>query len=73
MTTNEIEAISAGGLQGIAGRRGHGEPISFGSSGWQMLQDRERPFYGTRLGLERTFLSDGRSVIHGRLVGRRLG
>lgn len=35
--------------------------------------DSYRPFYGTRLGLERIALSDGRSLVAGRLTGRRVG
>jgi hypothetical protein len=44
-----------------------------GKSGGALSGDRDRPFYGTRLGLERVDLSDGRSMVAGRLTGRRVG
>ena len=73
MTTNELEALAAGGLQGKAGWYADGDTApSSRNDGW-LPEDRGRPFYGTRLGLERTHLSDGRSLVRGRLVGRRLG
>jgi hypothetical protein len=61
-------------------RRGQGDRTSFPSGGTvdfegskgTLVEDAMPPPWAA-LGLERKHLADGRSVVHGRLTGRRIG
>lgn len=49
------------------------EAGSGGANDEMMPNDMGQPLFGTRLGLRRAYLSDGRFVVEGRLTGRRIG